>query len=78
MQQSYKELKHQQEEMKRSRIVETRKTYLVPLREHLVSWLAAINVSQGAMTQLTTADVTYFTPEQLAGCGKMGSLMEHQ
>ena len=60
-----KELKHQQEEMKRSRIVETRKTYLVPLREHLVSWLAAINVSQGAMTQLTTADVTYFTPEQL-------------
>src|ERR687892_1431507 len=42
-----KELKHQQEEMKRSRIVETRKTYLVPLREHLVSWLAAINVSQG-------------------------------
>jgi len=49
------EIRHQQEEARRDRVVEARKGYLVPLRDKLIAWLDATVDISGALAQLQIA-----------------------
>lgn len=60
------EIKHQQGEARRDRIIEARKTYLYPLRERLVSVSAVLLSFQSAVAQFRVGSETQAPPETLA------------